>query len=266
MDLVNHLSSGYGITTDNFFTSIELANKLLDRNLTLCGTLRKNKPYIPKELLPARYKKDFSSMFAFMENKTLVSYVPKKNAAVVLLSTEHNDDKISGEKTNYKPDIVLQYNKTKGAVDTTDKLAKEFTTQRKSNRWPMAIFFHLLDIGGINAYKLWMLKNPDWKKNRLDRRRMFLLELGQELIRKNIIHRYQNDKSLHSNIKQSMLTILPELNIRNEQPVPVIGRKQRCFLCDRNKDRKSRKFCIRCNQFVCAEHSKNITVCNKCDN
>lgn len=149
-------------------------------------------------------------------------------------------------------------------MDTTDKLAKEFTTQRKSNRWPMAIFFHLLDIGGINAYKLWMLKNPDWKKNRLDRRRMFLLELGQELIRKNIIRRYQNDKSLHSNIKQSMLTTLPELNIMNEQP--VIGRKQRCFLCDRSKDRKSRKVCIRCNQFVCAEHSKNITVCNKCDN
>nr|XP_022906043.1 uncharacterized protein LOC111417873 [Onthophagus taurus] len=62
MDLVNHLSSGYGITTDNFLTSIELANKLLDKNLTLCGTLRKNKPYIPKELLPARYKKDFSSI------------------------------------------------------------------------------------------------------------------------------------------------------------------------------------------------------------
>lgn len=109
-------------------------------------------------------------------------------------------------------------------MDTTDKLAKKFTKQRKSNRWPMAIFFHLMDICGTNAYRLWKLKNPDWKKNRLDRR-MFLLELGQELIRKNIVRRYQNDKSIHSNIKQSMLTILTELNVRNEQPVPVISCK-----------------------------------------
>nr|XP_023018525.1 piggyBac transposable element-derived protein 1-like [Leptinotarsa decemlineata] len=78
LDLVNHLSLGYGITTDNFFTSIELANMLLDKNLTLCGTLRKNETCIPKELLPARYKKYFSSMFVFMENKTLVSYRTKK--------------------------------------------------------------------------------------------------------------------------------------------------------------------------------------------
>ncbi|KAB0804260.1 hypothetical protein PPYR_01230 [Photinus pyralis] len=178
LDMVSHLGQGYGITTDNFFTSIELADKLLQRNLTLCGTLRRNKPYIPSELLPARYKKDFSSMFAFMKDKTLVSYVPKRNSAVVLLSTEHRDDKISGADNDYKPDIILHYNKTKGAVDTTDKLAKEYTTQRKTNRWPMAIFFHLLDIAAINAYKLWIHANPEWKKGRLDKRRMFLLELG----------------------------------------------------------------------------------------
>lgn len=266
IDLVNHLSTGYGITTDNFFTSIELADKLLEKNITLCGTLRKNKSYIPKELLPARYKKDFSSMFAFMKNKTLVSYVPKKNSAVILLSTEHNNDDVSGEETDYKPDIILHYNKTKGAVDTTDKLAKEYTTHRKSNRWPMVIFFHLLDIGGINAYKLWMLKNSDWNSNHLDNRRMFLLELGKELIRNNIIRRYEHDKSLNSNIKQHMITVLPELNERNELPPPIIRRPQRCYLCNRNKDRKSRKFCIRCNQYVCAEHSKNKTVCCKCDN
>lgn len=45
---------------------------------------------------------------------------------------------------------------------------------------------------------------------------MFLLELGQELFRKNIIRTYKNDMSLQSNIKQSMKTILRELNIRNK--------------------------------------------------
>lgn len=41
MDLVNHLSAGNRITTDTFLTSNELANKLLDKNITLGATLRK---------------------------------------------------------------------------------------------------------------------------------------------------------------------------------------------------------------------------------
>ncbi|XP_050511096.1 uncharacterized protein LOC126887512, partial [Diabrotica virgifera virgifera] len=43
LDLVSFLKTGYGITTDNFFTSVPLAKQLLDRQITLCGTLRKNK-------------------------------------------------------------------------------------------------------------------------------------------------------------------------------------------------------------------------------
>lgn len=106
-----------------------------------------------------------------------------------------------------------------------------YTTQRKTNRWPMVIFFHLLDIGGINAYyKLWLIKNPDWKKNRLERR-MFLLELEQQLFRINIIRRY-NDKTLHAHIKQSMLTVLPELKEISAEPVPATSSAQkRRFSC-----------------------------------
>ena len=36
--------TGRGVTTDNFFTSIPLALKLLRENITLTGTIRSNKP------------------------------------------------------------------------------------------------------------------------------------------------------------------------------------------------------------------------------
>lgn len=49
--------------------------------------------------------------------------------------------------------LTTHFNKTKGAVHTVAKLAKEYTRQRKCNLWPTAKFFLLLDIGGINAYK-----------------------------------------------------------------------------------------------------------------
>ena len=67
-----------GVTTDNFFTSVPLANKLLCNGLTLTGTMRANKKEIPDDFLKSRKRDVFSSIFGFNGDLTLVSYVPKK--------------------------------------------------------------------------------------------------------------------------------------------------------------------------------------------
>ena len=43
-------SSGRGVATDNFFTSVPLAEELLSNRLPLIGTVRKNKPDTPDVL------------------------------------------------------------------------------------------------------------------------------------------------------------------------------------------------------------------------
>jgi len=48
-----------------------------------------------------------------------VSYAPKTNKIVVLLSTMHNKEEINTDSEK-KPLIILDYNATKGAVDTFD--------------------------------------------------------------------------------------------------------------------------------------------------
>lgn len=266
LDLVGSIGSGYGITTDNFFTSLPLADNLLEKGMTLCGTLRKNKPYIPQELLPKPYKPAFSSMFAFKERHTMVSYVPSKSKAVLLLSTEHHDDAVSGEGTNFKPDIILHYNKTKGAVDTTDKMVKEYSARRITNRWPMVMFGQLLDVAGINSFILWGLKFPKERSSSKDCRRKFLLALGESLIKGNAVRRFETEKTMHKTIRNYILDIFPELEDRNgehqelERPTPG-----RCYLCDRKRDRKCRQICCHCKRFVCASHSGKQTICQKCE-
>lgn len=69
----------------------------------------------------------------------MTSYVPKKNRSVVLLSTVHNDTAIV-ETLKNKPEIVVYYNKTKGGVDTVDKLVRTYTAKRQTRRWPFAFF------------------------------------------------------------------------------------------------------------------------------
>lgn len=267
LDLVNHLPAGHGITTDNFFTSLQLSDKLWVKGMTLCGTLRKNKAFIPNELLPRPYKPIKSSMFAYRDNRTLVSYVPKKNRAVILLSSQHTDDKVGGEDEDYKPEIILSYNKTKGAVDVGDQLAQQYSTQRKTNRWPMALFYHILDIAAINAFKVWMFANPGWKEDDKDARRKFLLQLGKDLVKENIIRRH-NNKYIQRQLKDLIIQVVPE--VQSNQPTMNTAAtttkvQDRCYLCCRKRDRKTRQQCTLCKKFVCAEHSSKKLFCQNCN-
>ena len=82
--VVNKLAEPYfykefrTLTTDNFFSSVELAKKLFSKNIFFVGTLRKNKPEIPSEFLPNKKRTINSSLYGFKDFVTLVSYVPKK--------------------------------------------------------------------------------------------------------------------------------------------------------------------------------------------
>ena len=89
-----------GVTTDNFFTSCELANLLLTKNMTLVGTLWKNKPEIPYLFLSGK-----QSIFGFTNDLTLVSYVPARKKAVILLSSQCDYEMCMGEEkiTKLKP-------------------------------------------------------------------------------------------------------------------------------------------------------------------
>jgi hypothetical protein len=75
------LGSGRNITCDNWFVSVKLVQELMQRNLTLVGTIRSNKRDIPKEFLCNKNLKreTNSSVFGFNDNMTLFSYVPKQN-------------------------------------------------------------------------------------------------------------------------------------------------------------------------------------------
>ncbi|XP_072392160.1 uncharacterized protein [Diabrotica undecimpunctata] len=91
------------------YDDVQLA-RLLQREhlLTVIGTLRKNKPQIPLVLTQQGPEK--TSMFAFQEKCTLVSYVPRKGKNVLVISTMHYDDNI--DNSTGKPEIIIEHNKT----------------------------------------------------------------------------------------------------------------------------------------------------------
>ena len=105
------LRQGRNLTGDNYFTDIELVERLYTMNTTYVGTIRKTKRDVPRELLPNRNKVEESSIFCFSNHLTLVSYVPKCNKSVILLSSMHHDRAVAVDQ-KHKPDIILYYNDT----------------------------------------------------------------------------------------------------------------------------------------------------------
>mgnify|MGYP001310511046 CR=1 FL=1 len=133
--------------------------------------------------------------FFFSDDLTLVSYIPKKNRSVCLLSSEIHDSSIEqGERK--RPTIILHYNQTKGAVDNGDRTTQLYSCARTTRRWPLRMFFDLIDICAFNCYILWIIKFPDWRKSDRSHLQYFLKELVIELSQPNVLVRQKSGSCL----------------------------------------------------------------------
>ena len=82
--------------------------------------------------------------------------------------------------------MILDYNSTKAGVNTTDQMVRAYATKRKARRWPMAVFYNMLDISALNVYVIWLHIHPGWKAKVPHKRRLFLMKLGKQLNQENV--------------------------------------------------------------------------------
>ncbi|XP_035210004.1 uncharacterized protein LOC118184445 isoform X2 [Stegodyphus dumicola] len=161
------------VTADNWFSSIELTTELLKNGLTYVGTVKKE---IPKDFLLCKSRKENSTLYGFTKDITLISFVPKKRRAVVLMSSLHHS--IETDSETQKPEIIGFYNRTKGGVDALDEKCSVHSCSRRRTRWPMALFYRLVDMSIVNAYIL----HQGYNQNPAMTRMVFLKELVKPLL------------------------------------------------------------------------------------
>ena len=75
-----------------------------------------------------------------------------------------------------KPETIKFYNSTKFGTDVLDQLARKYTENVASRRWPAQFFDNILDLAAINAHILYKLVIG----SKISRRR-YLLRLSEEL-------------------------------------------------------------------------------------
>lgn len=77
-----------------------------------------------------------------------------KNKAVLVLSTMRDSKLIDPDTDDErKPMIITTYNQTKYGEDILDKMCSQYDTARNTRQWPLTLFYHILNVGGLNQYK-----------------------------------------------------------------------------------------------------------------
>lgn len=250
------IGSNRSVTFDNWFTSIELVQVMKQRGLTCIGTLKKNKKEVPAIFLPTKKREVGTTLYGYTKDITLISYTTKINKAVLLVSSSHHHASV--DPLTNKPDIIADYNCTKGGVDTLDEKCSKFSCSRRTRRWSMAVFFRLFDISTVNAYILY----ESYRNNNHLERSKFIEKLAFHLVEPQLKRRVET--SIPRKIKLNILEILgvEEVNQPLEMRVEKLERRKDCSLCHYKKKRRTAYVCWHCQRPICLECAKKL--CREC--
>lgn len=255
------LGKNINITMDNWFSSLRVAKQLFENGTTMVGTVRKDKREVPREFRLARGHPPCSSKFGFHPPCTMVSYVPKPNKVVILMSTMHNDatiDTTTGD--SQKPEIITYYNRTKNGVDLVDKMCSLYNVSRNSRRWPLTVFFDLLNLSALNALCIYSANKNYGSVCRRD----FLIDLSLAWM-KPLAKKRVEKKSLPRSLTIKIKDFLGVMDAEKQPPTSEGTSSnivRRCHDCGRARNKNTRKSCTACKKFICGDHSK--IVCLSC--
>lgn len=151
----DYLGKGHNLYVDNWYTSPTLVSTLHLNQTNSCGTIKKNRKYVPN--VPNKLQK---GEISFRSTETLLCIQWQDKREVWMLTSLHSADIVQTVKLdqNYrlkKPSCILDYNHSMGAVDKTDMVSSTIKCIRKSYKWYKKFFFHLLDVSIWNSYVLY---------------------------------------------------------------------------------------------------------------
>ena len=300
LELGDLIEIGRVVVADNWFVSRDLVETLQLHGMHLVGTI-KPKPYLPDNSLCISLCKE-QECVAYYDHDKNVNYVvkrKKKKAVVTIMTTVHNSlSMVEGTKT----EAHMYYNATKGGVDGFDKIVAVNSVHRKTLRWPMCIFYGMINIATANAWIIFKGRNHQRKYSKMD----FMQTAAYTLAAPWAEERYRRPQGLERHQRDALknyfnITDLPPQDLElpqqdlelpqqdpeqhqepHQQPQrrlhqdPGVSRllgfvgvekmtvkKQRCVHCP-NASRYSGKYvCYDCDRNVCPKNH-SLLLCTEC--
>jgi len=158
---VRHLTSrvegfGHKIFVDNFFLSPRLFDDLDRHKINSCGTVRPNRRDMPSDFGSKQLKLKRGDIR--VRTRGGLTALVWKDRWEVYMQTNMDPPPAEGNFCDnstrpMKPYIVEWYNRHMGYVDNSDRMANSYSMIRRTFKWTMKLFFHLLDLTVLN---IWM--------------------------------------------------------------------------------------------------------------
>ena len=169
--MTDFIQCGYCLTLNNYYTSPEIDETLLSLETDCYRTLKK-KQNLPHDFWNWKPKKgdpptkEFKGgIMALQWNDVTKTKLVK---IVSMLSTIHLGELMDSGKKNrttkeviYKPDIIVDYNKTMGGVDPLSRVLIPYFTQQWGVKWYRKIGELVLDISVYSSLFVYQKLNPE---------------------------------------------------------------------------------------------------------
>lgn len=157
---------GYNIFMDNYYTSVELFEKLCDHGLQACGTCRGDRIGLPRDVTKStsatvKRMKRGEAIFRQKHHLTCVTWKDRK--PVTILTTLPATEEMGVAERSVReanvwqrrdfacPIPVQQYNSQMG-VDVVDQRTTAYARLMKGWTWYLKLFYHFLEVSVLNAY------------------------------------------------------------------------------------------------------------------
>ncbi|XP_014476746.1 PREDICTED: piggyBac transposable element-derived protein 4-like isoform X2 [Dinoponera quadriceps] len=237
---------GHTLYTGNWYTSLELAEKLINKNIHLVGTLRSNRQGNPQQVISKKLKR---GEIIAKENKqgiTILKWKDKRD--ILVLSTKHSSEMVNVESRSehkLKPQIIVDYNRGKAAVYLSDQMNAYNNPLCKSMKWYRKLAFELLlNTTVLNSYILY-----------------------KDITKKNIsITEFREKLAVHlTNCREedipsgSIATTSKKRHKHQKQPGKVSAVRKYCKLCyEKNAKQSGRAMARKMTKQV-------VTFCDTCE-
>ncbi|XP_076034197.1 uncharacterized protein LOC143020994 isoform X3 [Oratosquilla oratoria] len=159
-------NKGHVVYMDNFFSGVQLFQKLLKRKTGACGTVCPNRRGLPSEMKKIKKKNGEAPTFWRSQDRSMIAYSWQDSGRFNMLSTVGDTSTIQtsirskeGDRVVDKPSLQKQYNRFVGGVDLFDQLCASYPFNHRSKKWYHSIWHFIIEIALINSSICYNIQN-----------------------------------------------------------------------------------------------------------
>jgi hypothetical protein len=254
----NIVGKGYNLYFHNLFNSVGPQKDLQDDVIYACGTFRKGRNDMPKNLNDDKIMERGDSDWRVL---TFLKWKDRK--AVFFLNNFHDlniEETISRKNKDRSqteiacPLIVKDYNRNMAFVDKMDMLKSLYEIDPKSKKWWHRILFHFIDVALVNSFIIY----KDRSSEKIESLEHFRLSVMIGLIGAAPNKTRKGRPSNDTPVNNFKVTVGYEIRFDNCAHLPVHGNSRRCAFCSTRKEHHRTVWtCTLCQVGLCLSKKKN---------